>query len=60
MISFERKDLCIYVNVIGEHMSSEQYAKKGNRGISLVAHQVKDPALSLLWLESLLWWGFTP
>ena len=27
---------------------------------SLVVQQVKDPALSLLWLWSLLWWGFNP
>ena len=27
---------------------------------SLVAQEVKDPALSLLWLRSLLWHGFDP
>lgn len=29
-------------------------------GGSLVAQQVKDPALSLLWLRSLLWHGLDP
>lgn len=29
--------------------------KKGDPGSSLVARQVKDLSLSLLWLQSLLW-----
>ena len=27
---------------------------------SLVVQQVKELVLSLLWLRSLLWWGFDP
>ena len=34
------------------------YHKHGRS--SLVAQQVKDPALSLLWLRSLLWCRFDP
>ena len=32
----------------------------GGTGSSLVARQVKDLALSLLWLGLLLWYGFDP
>ena len=34
--------------------------KNGMLRHSLVAQQVKDPAWSLLWLRSLLWYGFDP
>ena len=34
--------------------------KKIFAGSSLAAQQVKDPALSLLWFGSVLWYGFSP
>ena len=40
-------------------MKDNSILKEGMGG-SLVAQQVKDPALSLQWLQFLLWRGFDP
>ena len=42
---------------IGDNASKIKIKKQRN---SLVAQQVKDPVLSLLWLGSLLWYRFNP
>ena len=38
-------------------MAVSKYLRQGS---SLVAQQVKDPVLSLLWIEPHLWQGFNP
>ena len=42
------------------HCSSVLYFKHLHTGSFLVAQQVKDPALSLMWLGSQLWLRFDP
>ena len=44
----------------GEAMGSRDCRKKKNPWSSLVASRVKDLALLLLWLRSLLWYRFDP